>query len=73
MTGGLEDFCFIIFELEAVFLYVCNSNKILGFHMHHGGISVMKCFSILLGLIFDASKSGEIRRPKGFIALGFCS
>ena len=38
--------------------------------MHHGGISVMKCFSMLLGLIFDDSKSGKIRRPKGFIALG---
>ena len=41
--------------------------------MHHGGILVMKCFSMLLGLIFDDSKSGEIRRPKGFIALGLCS
>ena len=27
--------------------------------MNHGGMSVMKCFSILLGLIFDNSKSGE--------------
>ena len=41
--------------------------------MHLGGVSVMKCFSVLLGLIFDASKSGKIRRPKGFIALGLCS
>ena len=41
--------------------------------MHHGGISVMKCFSILLGLIFDDSKSGEIRKPKGLIVLGLCS
>ena len=31
--------------------------------MHHDRISVMKCFSIILGFIFDDFKSGEIRRP----------
>ena len=36
--------------------------------MHHHGVPVMKYFSILLGLIVDDSKSGEIRRPKGFIS-----
>ena len=33
----------------------------------------MNCFSIFLGLIFEDSKSGKTRRPKGLIVLGLRS
>ena len=50
------------------FLFVFRSNIIFGFFRHHGGIFVIRCCSIFFGLIFEDSRRGETRSPKGLIA-----
>ena len=59
-------------QKQTFYLYA-SQIKYQVFFIHHDGILVTKCFSLLFGLIFVKSRSGKTRRPNGLIAVGLRS